>query len=56
MSDDAVPAKIKERVEDAKRAADKREDEIDQAVGKQIEPYLHEARERLAKASHTEDG
>jgi hypothetical protein len=56
MSDDKVPAKIKERVEAAKQAADKREDQIEQAAAKKIEPYLHEARERLAKASHTEDG
>jgi hypothetical protein len=56
MPDDNVPAKIKQRVEDAKQAADKRQDEIEQAAEKKVEPYVHEARARLAKASHTEDG
>ena len=56
MSDDNVPAKIKQQVEDAKQAAEKREDEIEQVAAKKVEPYLHEARERLAKASHTEQG
>jgi hypothetical protein len=54
MSDDKVPAKIKERVEDAKQAADKRQDEIEQAAENKVEPYVHEARARLAKASHTD--
>jgi hypothetical protein len=56
MSEDNMPAEIKQRVEDAKRAADKREDQLEQAAAEKLEPYLHEARERLAKASHTEDG
>jgi vacuolar-type H+-ATPase subunit H len=56
VPDDKVPAKIKERVEDAKQAADKREDQLEQAAAKKVEPYLHEARQRLAKASHTDQG
>jgi vacuolar-type H+-ATPase subunit H len=56
MPDDNVPAKIKQRVEDAKQAADKREDQLEQAAAEKVEPYLHEARQRLAEASHTEDG
>jgi hypothetical protein len=56
MPDDKVLEEIKERVEDAKQAVDKREDQLEQLAEKKVDPYLHEARERLAEASHTEDG
>ena len=43
-----VPDRIKETLEEAKKAADKREDELEQRAQK-VEPHLHEARERLAE-------
>ncbi len=46
-----IPDKIKDAVEQAKKAADRREDEIEQAAGQKVEPHLHEARKRLAEAS-----
>jgi hypothetical protein len=47
---DKVPDKVKEAFEDAKKAVDRRDDQLEQAAQK-VEPYLHEARQRLADAS-----
>jgi hypothetical protein len=48
---DTVPDKVKQAFENAKKAADRREDQIEQTAAKKVEPHLHEARERLAEAS-----
>jgi hypothetical protein len=50
VSDKNAPAKIKETLEDAKQAVDKRDDQIEHAAEK-VEPYLHEARERVHNAA-----
>jgi cellobiose-specific phosphotransferase system component IIA len=46
---DNVPAKIKQTLAQAGQAADRREDQLDQAAQK-VEPQLHDARERLEEA------
>jgi hypothetical protein len=43
--------KVKEAFEDAKKAVDKREDQIEQTAAQKVEPHIHEARERLAEAA-----
>ena len=43
--------KVKEAFEDAKKAVDKREDQIEQTAAQKVEPHIREARERLAEAS-----
>ena len=48
---DKMPDKVKETIEDAKKAVDRREDQIEQTAAEKVEPHLHEARERLAEAS-----
>jgi hypothetical protein len=51
MSDDNVGAKIKERLENAERAAEKPEDELEQAAEQKIEPHPHEARARWRRSA-----
>jgi hypothetical protein len=48
---DTVPDKVKKAFEDAKKAVDRRDDQIEQTVTEKVEPHIHEARERLAEAS-----
>ena len=48
---DKVPDKVKEALEDAKEAVDRREDQIEQTAAQKVEPHIHEARQRLADAS-----
>ena len=48
---DKVPDKVKKALENAKKALDKREDQIEQTAAQKVEPHLHEARQRLADAS-----
>ena len=48
---DTVPDKVKEAFENAKKAVDRREDQIEQTAAQKVEPHIHEARERLAEAS-----
>ena len=43
--------KVKEAFEDAKKAVDRREDQIEQTAARKVEPHIHEARERLAEAA-----
>ncbi len=45
-----MPDKLRQAVEDVKKSADRRDDEIEQAADK-AQPYVHEARQRLAEAS-----
>jgi hypothetical protein len=46
---DNVSDKIKEAADHAKKAVDRQDERLEQ-TGEQIEPYLHEARVRLAEA------
>jgi hypothetical protein len=48
MSDN-VSDKIKKAADDAKKAVDRQDDRLEQ-TSKKVEPYLHEARVRLAEA------
>jgi hypothetical protein len=48
MSDN-VSDKIKKAADDAKKAVDRQDDRLEQTSEK-VEPYLHEARVRLAEA------
>ena len=48
---DKVPDKVKKTLENAKKALDKREDQIEQTAAQKVEPHIHEARQRLADAS-----
>jgi len=43
--------KVKEAFENAKKAVERRDDQIEQTAAQKVEPHLHEARERLAEAS-----
>jgi cation transport regulator ChaB len=47
---DTVPDKVKEAFEDAKKAVDRREDQIEETAAQKVEPHIHEARELLADA------
>jgi hypothetical protein len=43
--------KVKEAFENAKKAVDRHEDQIEQTAAQKVEPHIHEARQRLADAS-----
>ena len=53
MSDD-VSDKIKKAADHAKEAVDRQDDQLEQTSEK-VEPYLHDARLRLAEAEENRD-
>jgi hypothetical protein len=53
MSDN-VPDKIKKAADHAKKAVDTEDDRLEQ-TSKKVEPYVHEARVRLAEAEENRE-
>lgn len=53
MSDN-VPDKIKKAADEAEKAVDRQDDQLEQTA-KKVEPYLHEARVRLAEAEENRE-
>jgi hypothetical protein len=49
----SMPDKLKKKLEDAKQAVDRRDDQLEQAAEK-ADPHVHEAKKRLAEASRSD--